>query len=92
MSRRDRPAGIRCPIGIFPRQETEIARLTQGINRARTAAEKASWAQELIDAVEVLIACDRYDEGSMHCRLCHNFSELRHKTATLVIKAGRLSR
>ncbi|MBU0703242.1 MAG: hypothetical protein KKC18_05185 [Chloroflexi bacterium] len=92
MSRRDRPAGIRCPIGIFPRQEAEITRLTQAINQSPTAAEKAPWAQELIEAVDVLLACDRYDEADLHCRLCRNFSELRHKTATLVIKAGCLSR
>ena len=88
----DRPAGIRCPTGLFPRQEEEIARLTRAINQARTAAEKAPWAQQLIEAVDVLLACEQYDEGSMHCRLCRNFSELRHKTAALVIKAGRLNR
>jgi len=92
MSRRDRPAGIRCPTGLFPRQEAEIARLTQEINQARTATEKAPWAQELIGAVEVLLACEEYDEADLHCRLCRNFSELRRKTAALVIKAGHLSR
>jgi hypothetical protein len=92
MSSRDRPAGIHCPIGLFSRQEAEIARLTQEINRASTAAEKAPWAQALIEAVDVLLACEQYDEKSLDCRLCHNFSELRRKTAALVVKAGRLSR
>jgi hypothetical protein len=92
MSSRDKPAGIRCPIGLFPRQEAEIARLTQEINRAPTAAEKAPWAQALMEAVDVLLACERYDEESLDCRLCRNFSELRRKTAALVVKAGRLSR
>ena len=86
-----RQAGIRCPTGLFPRQEVEVARLTQAINRASTAAEKAPWAQELIETVGMLLACEEYDERSMHCRLCRNFSELRRKTAVLVIKAGRLS-
>jgi len=90
MSRSDRPAGIRCPIGFFSRQEAEIARLTQEINQAPTAAEKAPWAQALMKAVDLLLACEQYDEGSMDCRLCRNFSELRRKTATLVLKAGRL--
>jgi hypothetical protein len=88
----DRPVGIHCPIGLFPRQEAEIARLTQEINRAPTAAEKAPWAQALIEAVDVLLACEQYDEKSLDCRLCHNFSDLRRKTAALVVKAGRLSR
>ena len=84
-------ASIHCPIGLFPRQEEEIALLTQEINQARTAAEKAPWAQTLIETVDVLLACEQYDEGGMDCRLCRNFSELRRKTAALVIKAGHLA-
>jgi len=64
--------------------------LTQEINRARTAAEKAPWAQALTEAVNVLLACEQYDEGSLDCRLCRNFSELRRKTASLIVKAGSL--
>jgi hypothetical protein len=86
----DTQASIHCPIGLFPRQEGEIARLTQEINQARTAAEKAPWAQALIKAVDVLLDCEQYDEESLSCRLCRNFSELRRKTAALVVKAGRL--
>ena len=92
MNSGDKAAGIRCPIGLFSRQEAEIARLTQEINQAPTAAEKASWAQELREAVNVLLACEDYDEGTVDCRLCHNFSELRRKTATLVLKAGQLNK
>jgi Mor family transcriptional regulator len=86
----DRQASIHCPIGLFPGQEEEIGRLTQAINQARTAAEKAPWAQALIETVDVLLACEQYDEGSMDCGLCRNFSELRRKAAALVIKAGHL--
>jgi len=83
-------SNIYCAIGLFSRQEEEINRLTQEINQARTAAEKAPWAQALIETVDVLLACEQYDEGSMDCRLCRNFSELRRKTAALVAKAERL--
>jgi hypothetical protein len=85
-----RQASIHCPIGLFPRQEEEIARLTQEINQTRVAAEKAPWAQALIEAVDVLLACEQYDQESLDCRLCRNFSELRRKTAALVVKAGHL--
>jgi hypothetical protein len=84
-------ASIQCPIGLFRRQEEEINRLTQEINQARTAAEKAPWAQAMMEAVDVLLACEQYDEQSPDCRLCHNFSELRRKIAILVVKAGRLN-
>ncbi len=83
-------AKIQCPIDLFSRQEEEIAHLTRAINQARTAAEKAPWAQELIEAVDVLLACEQCDQGSLVCRLCRNFAELRRKTAALVVKAGRL--
>jgi len=85
-------ASIRCPSGLFLRQEAEVARLTQAINQARTAAEKTPYAQELMGAVDVLLACEAYDGQDLNCRLCRGFSELRRKTAGLVVKVGRLSR
>ncbi len=87
-----RQASIHCPIGLFPSQEEEIARLTQAINQARTAVEKVPWAQALIEAADVLLACEQYDAGSLDCRLCRDFSELRRKAASLVVRAGRLGR
>jgi len=89
MRRSGERASIRCPTELFRRQEAEVNRLTQAINLASTAAEKAPWAQELIKVVDVLLACGEYDVTSLHCRLCRNFSELRRKTAAVVIKAAR---
>lgn len=86
-----RRTGIHCAIGLFDRQEEQIARLTGEINQATTALEKAARAQRLAEAVDVLLACERYDKRSRDCCLCRNFSELRRKTAGLVIRAGRLS-
>ena len=81
---------ISCPTGLFARQEGEVMRLTGAINQAPRAAEKAAWAQVLVEVVDVLLECEQYDEGSLHCRLCEEFSELRRKTAALVVKAGQL--
>lgn len=85
-------ASIHCPIDLFTRQEEQIIGLTQEINQAPTAARKAPWAQELTEAVDALLACESYDEGSTDCRLCRNFSELRRRTAALILKAGHLGR
>jgi hypothetical protein len=87
-----RQKSIRCPIDLFPKQEAKIERLTEAINRAPTAAEKAPLAQDLIDVVDVLLACEAYDEENVNCRLCQNFSKLRRKTATLILKARGLER
>ncbi len=81
---------ILCPIDLFTSQEEEVNRLTQMLNQAHTAVQKAPYAQELISVVDVLLACKSYDEGSLDCRLCRNFSHLRHKTASLVVRAGQL--
>jgi len=90
MRRNERRADIRCPSGLFARQEAEVNRVTGAINQAPRVAEKAVWAQVLVEAVDVLLGCEQYDEGSLHCRLCQQFSELRRKTAALVVKAGQL--
>ena len=83
--------GIDCPIDLFAKQEAEVARITGEINRAKTAGEKAPHAQELIAAVDVLLACEAHDADNRNCRLCRDFSGLRRKTATLVVDAAGLA-
>jgi hypothetical protein len=85
-----RRSAIRCPIGLFPKQEADVIRLTRAINRAPTAAEKAPLAQKLLDVVSVLLACEEHDEGALDCRLCRQFSHLRQKAGTLIVRAGQL--
>jgi hypothetical protein len=80
--------GIRCPINLFEPQEAKIEALTKGINAARKAPEKMRHASELMDEVGVLLQCPRYDRTNSNCDLCRNFSELRAKTANLIVKAG----
>ena len=83
-------SGVACPIRLFARQEGEIIRLTQAINQAPRAAEKAVWAQVLIEEVDLLLECEQYDESSPDCRLCRQLAELRRKTAALIVRAGQL--
>ena len=83
-------ASINCPIGLFPRQEAEMVRLTELINRARSAVDKAPSAELLIQEVDVLLACQAYDDQSVDCHLCREFSQLRRKTAAIIVAAGKL--
>jgi hypothetical protein len=92
LEKAEKHANISCPIDLFPKQEVEIAQLTHSINEAPTAAQKGPFAQSLVEAVTVLLECSAYDEENMNCNLCRNFSELRCKTARLVVAAGRLDR
>lgn len=81
---------ISCPIGLFPRQEAEVEILTRSINQASGAAQKMPYAQSLIEVVDILLACESFSPDSEDCHFCRNFSELRRKTAALVVKAGQL--
>jgi hypothetical protein len=80
---------ITCP--LFNRQEPAINRITGEINKAREAQEKASWAEELLEEVGVLIACPKHDGGKPDCVNCRTICELRNRTATLVLKAVKLA-
>jgi hypothetical protein len=90
MTRTDAQSEIRCPIDLFSAQEGKIEALTKGINAAKTAAEKAPHARALIDEVNTLLDCARYDRANQNCRLCGNFSGLRLKTASLIVKVSAL--
>ena len=90
MSRRDEGGGIRCHVGLFSRQDARVTASTEAINRASTAREKATAAESLREAVDVLLECHEYEEESVDCHLCRGFSELRRQMAALVVKAGRL--
>jgi hypothetical protein len=82
--------GIKC--AKFQAQENIIAGLTQQINAAKIGAEKASKAQRLMEAVEVLLSCDDYSHKTPDCQYCRGFSQLRQKSAELTLKAWPLAR
>lgn len=81
--------GIQGPIGLFAPQEAKIEALTKAINAARTAGEKTPHARQLMDEVGVLLGCQSYERTDHNCVLCRSFSDLRLKTATLIVKAGQ---
>lgn len=79
---------IRCPIGLFEPEEAKIEALTKAINAAKTASEKAPHARTLIQEANVLLDCTSYDRTNPNCSFCRSFSELRLKTASLIVKIG----
>ena len=79
---------IRCPAGLFSRHEARIAQLTEAINRASTAREKAEPAEALRQEADALLQCEEYEAESVDCGLCQNLAELRRGAAALVIQAG----
>lgn len=81
----DEAPRLRCPVSLFEACESRIRALSISINEAEGAA-KADLARALLDENEQLLACREFDTSDENCVLCRNFSQLRHKTATLVVK------
>jgi len=74
----------------FQKQELVIKDITDKINRAKGAQEKARFADELQKEVDVLLSCPDYDKGKVDCKSCHFIAKLRKKTADLIIKSKKL--
>ena len=81
-------SGITC--GKFQTKESICATLTEQVNAAQTIGQKAAKAQELIEVAEELLACEEYEEADLECHYCHSFSDLRQKTARLILKMASL--
>jgi len=80
---------ISCP--TFQKQEPAIKDLTDKINVAKDAGEKARLAEELQKEVGVLVACSDYKKESLDCKNCQFIANLRKKTAELIIKVKKLA-
>jgi hypothetical protein len=74
----------------FQKQEPIIKDITDRINIGETVLEKATFAEELQEEVNVLLSCTNYDKASINCKYCHFIANLRKKTANLIIKAKKL--
>jgi hypothetical protein len=74
----------------FQKQEPIIKDITDRINIGETVLEKATFAEELQEEVNVLLSCTNYDKASINCKNCHFIANLRKKTANLIIKAKKL--
>lgn len=80
---------ISCP--TFQKQESLIKDITNKTNQAKGVLEKARFAEELQEEVNVLLSCTNYDKASINCKNCHFIANLRKKTAGLIIKAKKLT-
>jgi hypothetical protein len=86
---KENKAKINCP--TFQKQEPVIEDISAKINKAKESQEKAVSAEELQKEVDVLLSCPDYDDKSVDCRNCRLITNLRKKTAVLIIKAKKLA-
>jgi len=87
MSKED--AEISC--STFQKQELIIKDITAEINNAKDVLEKAEFAKNLQQEVDVLLCCSDYDGKSSDCSSCRFIAGVRKKTTDLIIKAKKLA-
>jgi len=77
---------IECP--LCQKAESDFHLINERINRARTIAEKASHARELLEKVEtVLKEHENVDSG--FAEVCRSLFNFRKKTAQLILKCEK---
>ena len=87
MKKNNKPAHeIDCP--IFSEHEENIKRLTQFINSRKIISEKVGKAQELVDIINLLSCCPKFDEEERHCENCRFISKLSKEIARIIINAS----
>ncbi len=77
---------IDCP--IFSEHEENINKLTQFINSHKTISEKVDKAQELVDIINLLSCCPKFDKEERHCENCRFISNLSKEIARIIIDAS----
>ena len=75
----------------FQKQEPAIKDITAKINNAKDVVEKAEFAEELREEVNILLSCPDYNQGNIDCSNCRFIANVRKKTADLIIKAKKLA-
>lgn len=84
---REHPKRTRCT--IYLDKGKLIEELTREINATSDIGLKASKAQEMTRAVDVLLSCEDYDEDDLTCVQCRMISTLRKKTSQIILLVSR---
>ncbi len=87
--RKEEPKII-CP--IFRKQNRVIKNITNKINIIEEVAGKAVFAEKLRKEVEILLSCLDYKDTNLDCQNCRFISEIRKKTASLIIKSKNIGK
>ncbi|MFQ6003857.1 MAG: hypothetical protein ACE5KJ_08930 [Candidatus Zixiibacteriota bacterium] len=75
----------RCP--VFLQIEWDIRQLIADINQIPNLLDKRDHAERLMETAQVLLSCDKYEDGRIDCTNCKNVAELHGRVAYLLIKS-----
>ena len=74
---------VDCP--IFSEYKERIKQLTQSINGHKIISKKVDNAQELLDLIDTLSACPKFEEEKEDCENCRFLLHLRKESARVII-------
>jgi len=81
--------GINC--SIFQQKEPIIKESTDRLNEVKDYQHKVELASDLARYVDMLLECLEYNANSLDCKNCRFISNIRKKTASIIIKAKVLT-
>lgn len=76
---------------IFQQKEFIIRELTDRLNEVKDYQHKVELASDLLRYVDMLLDCLEYNADSLDCKNCQFISNIRKKTAGIIIKAKSLT-
>ncbi len=76
-----------CP--TYVKIEQTIKQLNEQINQALDIVTKANKARELIEAVDLLLACTDFEKGKKSCEICHQMAMLRKETSQIILHVSK---
>jgi hypothetical protein len=80
----------RIACSIFQQKELSIKEFTDRLNKVEDYQHKIELASDLSRYVDMLLECLEYNVNSLDCKNCRFISNLRKKTANVIIKAKEL--
>ncbi len=81
----------RISCSTFQKQEPIIKEFTDRLNEVKDYQHKLELASDLSRYVDMLLECLEYNVNSLDCKNCRFISNLRKKTADIIIKAKGLT-
>jgi uncharacterized protein YeeX (DUF496 family) len=80
----------RITCSIFQQKEPIIKEFTDRLNKVKDYQQRQELASDLSRYVDMLLECLEYNVNSLDCKNCRFISNLRKKTANIIIKAKEL--
>jgi len=80
---------INCP--VYSEYKEDIEKLTQSINGNKTVSKKVGKAQELLDIMDHLSSCAKFDKEKEACKNCRFILNLIGEIARMIVVTNEIA-